>query len=111
MTTDDLPDDIAALQAALVETELAMAKATASDDQALVAYRWRSRWSSAHELPVSPHRAQVVVEPSRDTPLPFCAQRGAALETCALELAQRTLVVGSHCRFGLILAPLASPPH
>ena len=51
-TADDLPDDIAALQAALiaeraraarVEAELAVAKARASDDQALIAaapYWW-----------------------------------------------------------------------
>ena len=50
MTTraDDLPDDIAALQAALiaeraraarVEAELAVAKARASDDQALIAHQ------------------------------------------------------------------------
>ena len=47
-TTDDLPDDIAALQAALiaeraraarVEAELAVAKASASDDQALIAHQ------------------------------------------------------------------------
>jgi len=47
-TTDDLPDDIAALQAALiaeraraarVEAELAVAKARASDDQALIAHQ------------------------------------------------------------------------
>src|SRR2546423_448788 len=47
-TADDLPDDIAALQAALiaeraraarVETELAVAKARASDDQALIAHQ------------------------------------------------------------------------
>jgi transposase len=47
-TADDLPDDIAALQAALtaeraraarVEAELAVAKARASDDQALIAYQ------------------------------------------------------------------------
>jgi transposase len=47
-TTDDLPDDVAALQAALiaararaarVEAELAVAKARASDDQALIAHQ------------------------------------------------------------------------
>jgi transposase len=47
-TADDLPDDIAALQAALiaeraraarVEAELAVAKARASDDQALIAHQ------------------------------------------------------------------------
>ena len=47
-TADDLPDDIAALQAALiaereraarVEAELAVAKAKASDDQALIAHQ------------------------------------------------------------------------
>jgi transposase len=47
-TADDLPDDIAALQAALiaeraraarVEAELAVAKASASDDQALIAHQ------------------------------------------------------------------------
>jgi hypothetical protein len=47
-TVDDLPDDIAALQAALiaeraraarVEAELAVAKARASDDQALIAHQ------------------------------------------------------------------------
>jgi transposase len=47
-TVDDLPDDIAALQAALivereraarVEAELAVAKAKASDDQALIAHQ------------------------------------------------------------------------
>jgi transposase len=47
-TTDDLPNDIAALQAALiaerdraarVEAELAVAKAKASDDQALIAHQ------------------------------------------------------------------------
>jgi hypothetical protein len=47
-TVDDLPDDIAALQAALivereraarVEAELAGAKAKASDDQALIAHQ------------------------------------------------------------------------
>jgi transposase len=47
-TADDLPDDIAALQAALiaerawaarVESELAVAKARASDDQALIAHQ------------------------------------------------------------------------
>ena len=47
-TPEDLPDDIAALQAALlaereraarVEAELAVAKAKASDDQALIAHQ------------------------------------------------------------------------
>ena len=47
-TTDDLPNDIAALQAALiaerdraarVEAELAVAKAKASDDEALIAHQ------------------------------------------------------------------------
>ena len=47
-TTDDLPNDIATLQAALiaereraarVEAELAVAKAKASDDQALIAHQ------------------------------------------------------------------------
>src|SRR5258708_38462621 len=47
-TADDLPDDIAALQAALiaeraraarVEAELAVVKARASDDQALIAHQ------------------------------------------------------------------------
>jgi hypothetical protein len=47
-TTDDLPNDIAALQAALiaerdraarVEAELAVAKAKSSDDQALIAHQ------------------------------------------------------------------------
>ena len=47
-TADDLPDDIAALQAALiaereraarVEAELAVAKARASDDQAVIAHQ------------------------------------------------------------------------
>ena len=47
-TADDLPDDIAALQAALiaeraraawVEAELAVANARASDDQALIAHQ------------------------------------------------------------------------
>jgi transposase len=47
-TTDDLPNDLAALQAALiaereraarVEAELAVAKAKASDDQALIAHQ------------------------------------------------------------------------
>ena len=46
-TANDLPDDIAALQAALiaerdiaarVEAELAVARAKASDDQALIAH-------------------------------------------------------------------------
>ena len=47
-TADDLPDDIAALQAALIaararaariEAELAVAKARASDDQAVIAHQ------------------------------------------------------------------------
>jgi transposase len=47
-TADDLPNDIAALQAALiaeraraakVEAEMAVAKAKASDDQALIAHQ------------------------------------------------------------------------
>ena len=55
-TADDLPDDIAALQAALivereraarVEAELAVAKAKASDDQALIAHQ-RKPAESAH---------------------------------------------------------------
>jgi transposase len=70
-TADDLPDDIAALQAALiaeraraarVEAELAVAKARASDDQALIAHQRLQIELAFEELESSATEDEIAAE-------------------------------------------------